>query len=80
MRLKQGDTVRYIGLDSKVQRDYGHQDLVVFKVDAVSAIAVCKNRAGNLLVGIRFHELQLTQKPVSAIDPSPLRVVRVPAY
>ncbi len=59
VRLSQGDCVRYIGSDLRIQQDYGNQDLRIFAIDALSGIAVCENSAGNCLVGVSHHDLQL---------------------
>ena len=58
--LKQGDWVRYIGLDPRIQQDYGNQDLRILAVDAVCGIAVCDNTFGQRLVGVAIAELQLS--------------------
>lgn len=57
--LRQGDRVRYIGSDRKIQNDYGNQELIVLAVDLVSGVSVCRNRSGQCLVGVRLQELEL---------------------
>jgi len=53
-----GDRVCYVGLDTKIQQDYGNQELLILRVDSFSKIAVCKNNLGDYLVGVPFSDLQ----------------------
>jgi hypothetical protein len=56
--LKPGDCVRYIGLDPRIQQDYGDQDLRIIAIDFMNGIAVCDNQMGQRLVGVALRELQ----------------------
>ncbi|HEY9669237.1 MAG TPA: hypothetical protein V6C91_20665 [Coleofasciculaceae cyanobacterium] len=56
--LTKGDHAHYIGLDAKIQLDYGNQDLLILAVDLVNRIAVCENEIGQHLVGVSFRDLQ----------------------
>lgn len=56
--LGQGNCVRYIGADPKVQQDYGDQDLQVIAIDSMSGIAICDNKRGQRLVGVAVRDLQ----------------------
>jgi hypothetical protein len=58
IQLHQGDRVRYIGTDPKIQQDYGNQDLCILAIDWSSGIAVCDNTVGQRLVGVALRELQ----------------------
>lgn len=58
MSLTKGDHARYIGLDAKIQLDYGNQDLLILAVDLIDRIAVCENETGQRLVGVSFGDLQ----------------------
>ncbi|GAB4368001.1 MAG: hypothetical protein Kow00121_06730 [Elainellaceae cyanobacterium] len=58
VRLNQGDYVRYIGADPKIQQDYGNQNLRVLAIDGLSGLAICDNEVGQCLVGVALRELQ----------------------
>lgn len=58
MHVRQGDIVRYIGSDPKIQKDYGDRDLVVMNVDS-NCLTVCQNLEGDLLVGAHCDELEI---------------------
>jgi hypothetical protein len=58
IQLNRGDWVRYIGVDRKIQLDYGNQDLKILEIDLISEIAVCINKKGQRLVGVALRELQ----------------------
>lgn len=58
VRLSQGDWVRYIGADPKIQQDYGSQNLRIVAVNSISGIAVCDNAVGQRLVGVALRQLQ----------------------
>ncbi|MBD2091239.1 hypothetical protein H6F67_15395 [Microcoleus sp. FACHB-1515] len=58
MHVRQGDIVRYIGSDPRIQRDYGDRDLVVIDVDS-NCLTICQNQEGNLLVGVYCNELEI---------------------
>ena len=64
VRFNQGDCVRYIGTDPKIQQDYGNQDLQILAIDFVSETTVCKNKAGNCLVGVSYRDLQHAQEMI----------------
>lgn len=56
--FRKGDWVRYIGFDTKVQYDYGNQDLRILAIDLIHGIAICENTIGQCLVGVSFGDLQ----------------------
>jgi hypothetical protein len=58
VRLSRGDCVRYIGVDPRIQQDYGNQNLRILAIDLMSGIAVCNNEIGQCLVGVALRELQ----------------------
>lgn len=58
IQLTQGDYVRYVGADPKIQQDYGNQNLRILAIDLMSGIAVCDNEKGRCLVGVALRELQ----------------------
>jgi len=56
-QFQQGDLVRYIGQNLKIQQDYGNQDLRIIAIDPISKIAVCSTKIGQCLVGVPLCEL-----------------------
>ncbi|MBD2088950.1 hypothetical protein H6F67_03670 [Microcoleus sp. FACHB-1515] len=56
--FQQGDWVRYIGRNPKIQQDYGNQDLRIVAIDWLSEIAVCDTKIGQRLVGVALRELR----------------------
>ncbi|NJL19953.1 MAG: hypothetical protein HC895_02655, partial [Leptolyngbyaceae cyanobacterium SM1_3_5] len=55
--LQEGDWVRYVGSNLKIQQDYGNQDLRITAIDLLNGIAVCDTKIGSRLVGVALHEL-----------------------
>lgn len=67
MHLKQGDIVRYIGSNPRIQKDYGDRNLVVVNVNS-NCLTVCQDSAGDLLVGAYCHELEVVRNLETQID------------
>lgn len=61
MNLKVGEKVQYVGLDSKIQQDYGRKQLVISHINCVTELAACKGPNGSWLVGVSLKDLQPDQ-------------------